>query len=53
MLSEKGKQNFPGGPVVKISPCNAGDMGSIPGRGTKIPHAVGLLNPGTAMKKAA
>jgi len=22
-------------------PCNAGDMGSIPGQGTKIPHAEG------------
>ena len=22
--------NFPGGPVVKNSPCNAGDSGSIP-----------------------
>jgi len=25
--------------VVKNSPCNAGDVGSIPGQGTKIPHA--------------
>ena len=30
---------FPGGPVVKISSSNAGDVGSIPGWGTKIPHA--------------
>ena len=30
--------DFPGGPVVKNSPCNAGDAGSIPGQGTKIPH---------------
>ena len=29
----------PGGPVVKNLPCNAGDMGSIPGQGTKIPPA--------------
>ena len=28
-----------GGPVIKNLPCNAGDVGSIPGRGTKIPHA--------------
>ena len=32
--------NFPGGPVVKNPPSNAGDAGSIPGQGTKIPHAV-------------
>ena len=25
----------------KNLPCNAGDLGSIPGRGTKIPHAMG------------
>ena len=30
--------DFPGGPVVKNSPCNAGDVGLIPGWGTKIPH---------------
>jgi len=29
--------DFPGGPVVKNLPCNAGDMGSILGQGTKIP----------------
>ena len=33
--------DFPGGPVVENLPYNAGDVGSIPGRGTKIPHAVG------------
>ena len=26
--------------MVKNPPCNAGDVGSIPGQGTKIPHAV-------------
>ena len=25
--------------MVKNLPANAGDMGSIPGQGTKIPHA--------------
>ena len=30
---------FPRGSVVKNLPCNAGDMGSIPGQGTKILHA--------------
>ena len=33
--------DFPGGPVVKNLPSNAGDVGSITGRGTKIPHAAG------------
>ena len=30
---------FPGGPVVKTSPSNAGGVGLTPGWGTKIPHA--------------
>ena len=30
---------FPGGPGVKNLPWNAGDLGSIPGWGTRIPHA--------------
>ena len=37
--------DFPGGPVVKNLPSNAGDVGSIPGQGTKIPHAAGQLSP--------
>ena len=37
--------DFPGGPVVKNPPYNAGEAGSIPGQGTKIPHAVGQLSP--------
>ena len=41
--------NFPGGPVVNNPPCNAGDTGSVPGRGTKIPHATGQLRPQTAV----
>ena len=28
-----GKRDFPGGPVVKNPPANAGDMNSIPGPG--------------------
>ena len=39
--------DFPGGPVVKNPPCNAGDVGSITGWGTKIPHAAGQLSPRT------
>ena len=31
--------DFPGGPVAKTSPSNAGGAGSIPGGGARIPHA--------------
>ena len=31
--------------MVKIPPFNTGDAGSIPGQGTKIPHATGQLSP--------
>ena len=34
-------RNFLRGPVVKISPCSAGDVGLIPGRGTNIPYSEG------------
>ena len=37
--------DFPGSPVVKNPPCNAGDTDSIPGGGTKIPHAAEQLSP--------
>ena len=37
-------RDFPGGPVVKNPPSNAGDTGWITGQGTKIPHAVGQLS---------
>ena len=33
--------NFLGGPVVKNRPSNVGDVGLIPGQGTKILHAGG------------
>ena len=36
---------FPGGPVVRNLPANAGDTGSIPGLGAKIPHATEQLSP--------
>ena len=32
---------LPGGPVVKTPHFNVGGVGSIPGRGTKIPQAAG------------
>ena len=31
--------------MVKNPPSNAGDMGSIPGQGTKIPHDAGKPSP--------
>ena len=34
-----GERNFSGGPVVETLLSNEGDEGSIPGWGTKIPHA--------------
>ena len=37
-------RDFPGGPMVKNLPSNAGDVGLIPGQGTKIPHATGQLS---------
>ena len=37
-------QDFPGGPVVKTLPSSAGDAGSIPGWGAKLPHASGSKN---------
>ena len=40
--------DFPGGPAVKNPPCNAGDVDSIPGPGTRIPHATRQLSPRNA-----
>ena len=31
-------REFPGGPVVKTQRFHCGDLGSIPGQGTKIPQ---------------
>ena len=44
-LSFHQSRDLPGGPVVKNPPANAGDTGSIPGPGTKIPHALGHRSP--------
>ena len=38
-------RDFRGGPVVKNPPYNSGDVGLIPGQGTKIPHDAGQLSP--------
>ena len=37
-------RDFPGGAVVKNLPSNAGNMGLIPGWGTKITQAAGQLS---------
>ena len=39
--------------VVKNPPSSPGDMSSIPGRGTKIPHAAGKLSQWTATEEPA
>ena len=44
--------DFPGGAVVKNPPANAGDVGSIPGPGTEIPHAVEQLSLHTTTTEA-
>ena len=41
---EKKDGDFPCGPEVKNLPCNAGDEGSIPGQGIKIPPAMEQLS---------
>ena len=43
-LKKQCQGDFLGGPVVKNLPCNAGDVGSIPGWGTRIPHVVEQLS---------
>ena len=45
-------RDFPGGPVVKNPTCNAEDMGSIPGQGTKISHAAGQISPHAATRES-
>ena len=40
LFLKKYNRDFPGSPVVGTLPSNAGDMGSIPAQGGKIPHAL-------------
>ena len=53
IFSKYNYEDFPGGPVVKNPPSNVGDKGSIPGRGTKIPHAVEQLSLRTSTTELA
>ena len=39
--------------MVKNPPSNAGDAGSIPGQGTKIPYATGQLSPHATITELA
>ena len=41
--------DFSGGPVVKNPPSDVGDVGSIPGRETKISYTSGQLSPHTQL----
>ena len=41
-------RDFPGGPVLQPPPCSQGNMGSMPGWGTKVPHTAEQLSPHTA-----
>ena len=46
---KKNGRDFPCGPVVENLPFNAGDLGLIPGQGTKNPRAaMGHLGPRAA-----
>ena len=45
VMNFKEDKTFPGSPVTKNLPSNAGDDGLIPGRGAKIPQAAGQLSP--------
>ena len=46
------RQDFPGGPLVKNPPSNAGDVGSIPGQETKIQHGMAQLSIRTSNQRA-
>ena len=52
-MSKSPSRDLPGGPVVKNPPSNAGDVGSIPGPGTKMSHATGQLSPRAATRESA
>ena len=43
-FKEKYSRDFPGGPVVKNPPSGAGNVGSIPGEGTRMLHSTGQLS---------
>ena len=48
---KKKKRDFPGSPVVKTSPSNAGGVDVIPGWGAEIPHALQPKNQNIKQKQ--
>ena len=50
-ISNRTCRNSAGGPVVKNLPSNAGVMVSVPGQGTKIPHAMGQGSPSPPIRE--
>ena len=52
-LRVKQDRNFPGSAVVKNAPSSVGNLGSIPGWGTKIPQAAEQLSLSTAIREPA
>ena len=50
-LTRRGKRDLPDGSVVRNPHSNTGDVGLIPGRGTKIPHDKGQLSPCTSARE--
>ena len=52
VFTAENSRDSPGRSVVKNPPCHAGEKGSVPGWGTKIPHASGQLSPSAATTKA-
>ena len=45
-------RDFPGAPVVKNPPCIAGEIGLIPGHGTKISHPTEQPSPPVTTREA-
>ena len=52
VIKSYNNRDFPGGSVLKNPPCSAGNTGSIPGWGTKIPHSAEQLSPHTAITES-
>ena len=51
LLFKKTFRDYPGGPVVKTLPSNAGGTGSVPGQGTKVPYTLWLKNQSIKQKQ--
>ena len=51
LQTRKELRDLPGGPVVKTLPFNAGGVGSTPGQGAKIQHALWPKKQNTEQKQ--